>query len=77
MTAATFKAQCLALMDDVAQGGTEIIITKRGTPVARLVAASPVAATAWGWMQGTSVESGDLVAAEPVWEAGPDPLDEA
>lgn len=36
--ASQFKAQCLALLDDVALTGEEIVVTKRGRPVARLVA---------------------------------------
>ena len=36
--ASEFKARCLRLMDDVAEGGPEIVITKRGRPVSRLVA---------------------------------------
>jgi prevent-host-death family protein len=36
--AARFKAQCLALLDDVALTGEEIVVTKRGRPVARVVA---------------------------------------
>lgn len=39
VTATTFKARCLALLDDVADSGAELIITKRGKPVARV---SPV-----------------------------------
>jgi prevent-host-death family protein len=35
--AARFKAQCLALLDDVALTGEEIVVTKRGRPVARVV----------------------------------------
>ena len=35
--ASEFKARCLQLMDEVADSGGEIIITKRGTPVAKLV----------------------------------------
>lgn len=35
--AAEFKQTCLALMDEVARGGETIVITKRGTPVAKLV----------------------------------------
>ena len=34
--ASEFKAKCLALMDEVADTGEEIVITKRGAPVARL-----------------------------------------
>ena len=34
--ASEFKAKCLKLMDEVADSGEEIIITKRGRPVAKL-----------------------------------------
>ena len=36
--ASTFKAQCLALIDRVAIDHVPVVITKRGRPVARLVA---------------------------------------
>lgn len=35
--ASEFKATCLKLMDEVAEGGEEIVITKNGRPVSRLV----------------------------------------
>ena len=35
--ASVFKAKCLQLMDLVNQSGEEIIITKNGKPVSRLV----------------------------------------
>ena len=34
--ASEFKARCLALMDEIAESGEEIVITKRGKPVAKL-----------------------------------------
>ena len=34
--ASEFKARCLKLMDEVAESGEEIIITKNGRPVSRL-----------------------------------------
>ena len=37
VTASEFRAKCLALMDEVADTGGEIVITKRGKPVARLI----------------------------------------
>ena len=37
MKASEFKARCLKLMDEVAETGKEIIITKNGRPVSRLV----------------------------------------
>ncbi|MBV9145882.1 MAG: type II toxin-antitoxin system Phd/YefM family antitoxin [Acidobacteria bacterium] len=36
ISAAQFKARCLALMDDVKATGETILITKRGEPVAEL-----------------------------------------
>jgi prevent-host-death family protein len=38
--AGKFKAQCLALLDEVAQG-REIVVTKRGRPVAKVVPLEP------------------------------------
>ncbi len=35
--AGEFKAKCLKLMDQVRDSGQEIVITKRGKPVAKLV----------------------------------------
>lgn len=34
--ASEFKARCLQLMDEVAESGQEIVITKKGKPVSRL-----------------------------------------
>jgi prevent-host-death family protein len=34
--AARFKAQCLKLLDQVAESGETIVVTKRGRPIARL-----------------------------------------
>jgi prevent-host-death family protein len=36
MRAGDFKAKCLAVLDEVASSRREVIITKRGRPVARL-----------------------------------------
>ena len=32
-----FKAQCLKLLDQVKESGREVVVTKKGVPVARLV----------------------------------------
>lgn len=34
--AGRFKAECLRLLDDVAETGETIVVTKRGKPVARI-----------------------------------------
>ena len=36
--ASEFKVRCLRLIGEVAEGGKEVVITKRGRPVSRLVA---------------------------------------
>ena len=45
MQASTFKAQCLHLIDEVAETRRSVVITKHGKPLARLVAYEPDAAT--------------------------------
>ncbi|MDQ3000124.1 MAG: type II toxin-antitoxin system prevent-host-death family antitoxin [Fibrobacterota bacterium] len=69
--AGEFKAKCLELMDRVAEGHEEIIITKRGKPVAKLV---PIVAMPkpeiFGYMKGTFEILGDIVAPTgEKWEA--------
>jgi prevent-host-death family protein len=38
VSASQFKTKCLAMLDEVAATGEEIIVTKRGRPVARVSA---------------------------------------
>jgi prevent-host-death family protein len=67
-SAGDFKARCLSLMDDVQSSGGEILITKRGRPVARLVPAGPRHPSAlFGRMSGSVQILGDLVA--PIGDA--------
>jgi len=42
LSASEFKARCLAVLDEIAQTGEPITITKRGKAVARLVPPLPV-----------------------------------
>jgi len=73
IAAGEFKAKCLALMDEVARTGEEIIITKRGKPVARLEAVKPPDEVARRkWLRDMVVYIGDVEspAADPDdWEA--------
>jgi prevent-host-death family protein len=39
--AGQFKAQCLALLDEVAATGRSLVVTKRGRPVAEVVPVEP------------------------------------
>jgi prevent-host-death family protein len=41
VSASEFKAKCLALLERVRTTGEEIVITKRGVPIATLVAPRP------------------------------------
>ena len=66
--AGEFKAKCLKLMDEVAATGEELIITKHGKPVARLVPAKEERPSLFGSMKGTVKILGDIM--EPVWEPG-------
>ena len=43
ITATQFKAKCLGLLDEVAATGEDLIVTKHGHPVARVVAIVPPA----------------------------------
>ena len=61
MKASEFKARCLKLMDEVKSSGEEIVITKNGEPVARLVAHRP-AGTLFGALRGAATVLGDVVA---------------
>ena len=37
VSASEFKAKCLAIIDEVGESGTRIVISKRGKPVAELI----------------------------------------
>ena len=72
IAAGKFKAQCLKLMDQVAQTREEITITKHGKPVARLVAIPPEDASdsIYGWMEDSVQITGDIVGPfHEVWES--------
>jgi prevent-host-death family protein len=61
--AGQFKAKCLELMDLVANRGEEIVITKRGKPVAKLVAVENASTLSpFGFMRGTVEIIGDILA---------------
>ena len=53
-----FKAKCLAVLDEVAATKGEVVITKRGRPVARVV---PLEGPAEAALDRLIVEQGDLV----------------
>lgn len=59
--AGVFKNTCLELMDDVRDHLKEVVITKHGAVVARLVAPDTRAPSAFGFMRGTVLAQGDIV----------------
>jgi prevent-host-death family protein len=68
--ASEFKARCLKLMDEVAESGEPVVITKNGRPVARLVPVTPERRSLWGLHKGQIEILGDII--EPIdvdWEA--------
>jgi len=62
IAAARFKSQCLALMDEVARKRKEVIITKRGRPIAKLVPVEDETSELFGGLRGTGRVVGDIVA---------------
>ena len=60
--AAEFKDSCLRLIDRVQQTREEIVVTKHGRPVAKLVAFDKVHEPLFGYLAGSVTVHGDLVA---------------
>jgi prevent-host-death family protein len=60
MPAGKFKARCLSVMDDVNATGEPVIITKRGTPVAKVVPVSSKKQDLFGFMAGELKIVGDI-----------------
>ncbi len=61
IAAASFKANCLRLMDEVAQQRTPLVITKRGKPIAKLVPIDDKPIDLFGYMAGTIKICGDII----------------
>jgi len=61
ISAGQFKARCLRLMDEVRDRHEDIVITKRGKPVARLVPYDEKPLPIYGCMKGTITIIGDIV----------------
>ena len=70
MPAGKFKAQCLKLMDEVRDRHCEIVITKRGKPVAKLVPFEDKRPDIFGYAKGSLVILGDIVGPTgEIWDA--------
>ncbi len=60
INATEFKAKCLQLLDEVQRTGEELVISKRGKPVARVVPEK--AAKPWLVLRGSGNYIGDAFA---------------
>ncbi len=68
--ASEFKARCLQLMDEVAQTGKPLIITKNGRPVSQLIPYRQKPSTLFGALKGTVTIKGDIISSvDEDWEA--------
>ena len=74
--ASEFKAKCLELMDEVRERGIDIVVTKRGRPVAKLAPVDGTLPDPFGFLAGSVIAAADIVAPdEEAWQASPsDPL---
>jgi prevent-host-death family protein len=61
IAAGSFKAKCLALMDEVQSKHETIVITKRGKPVAKLVPVSADKDEIYNFLGGKGAIRGDVV----------------
>jgi prevent-host-death family protein len=60
MAAGKFKAQCLAVMKDVQATGEPVVITKRGTPLVKLVPVPSGESDLFGFLAGEFKITGDI-----------------
>ena len=71
LSAGEFKAKCLNLMDKVKESHEEIIITKHGKPVARLLPLEEKPEKPlYGYLSGSVIILGDIInSLEVEWDA--------
>ena len=67
LTASEFKAKCLRLLDEVAELGNTVVVTKHGRPVAKVVPIAARRKRMWGRWEGVSKITGDLVNFHDDW----------
>jgi antitoxin (DNA-binding transcriptional repressor) of toxin-antitoxin stability system len=61
MAAGVFKANCLAVMDEVQAKRVSVVITKHGKPVAKLVPLNTDKDEIFGFLAGKGEVTGDIV----------------
>lgn len=61
IAAGAFKANCLAIMDEVQSKRESVVITKRGRPVAKLVPIETSKPDIFNFLRGRGVIVGDVI----------------
>ncbi len=71
IAAGKFKAQCLKIMDDVHKHHREVIVTKYGKPIIKLVGiTAKTKESLFGALKGSVVVKGDIISSvEELWDA--------
>lgn len=70
MKASEFKTRCLKVMDEIAESGEAVVVTKNGRPVSRVEPYRQRRTTLFGAFAGAVEVTGDLVApVDAGWEA--------
>ncbi len=70
IAAGKFKAQCLALLDEVAHKHEIILVSKRGKPVARVVPVTERSTDLRERLKGSVLREDDIVSPVPfTWKA--------
>ena len=70
IAAGKFKAQCLALLDEVAREHETIVVTKRGKPVAKVVAVAEEKVDLRQRLKGSILREDNIVNPVPLrWDA--------
>jgi prevent-host-death family protein len=64
--AAQFKSQCLAVMDQVAESGRSVVITKHGRPVVQIIPVESNQDDIFGFLVGKGRIVGDIENTIPV-----------
>ncbi|MGH2443671.1 MAG: type II toxin-antitoxin system Phd/YefM family antitoxin [Chloroflexota bacterium] len=67
--AGQFKQRCLALLDQVAETGMPIVVTKRGRPVARIVPIEPAHGVLHGSLRVVTEVEEELFSTGETWDA--------
>ena len=70
IAAAQFKAQCLAVMDQVSQSGRSVVITKHGRPVVRVIPITDGEDELFGALSAVARVQGDIENTVPAADWG-------